>query len=406
MNRDLDLQSQHMESILQTLSVALQLPVALYSGERCLLSLPAQMPYAARLLGKPGPLESLKPSHDQPRTPQFLESPYGEKFLYFSLDTDHALLLGAFVTEPLEDKDVYHIIRSLRLSTGDYQPLLNYYRPLPVVDEARFFFVGQLLQMLFAKTRAAPYSGAASSRTLEEPLRFQNTNKNRIPLFSHPPFQLEQEITRQIANGDRKNALRILAEINALPRAVLAQDPLRSLKNSLICSCALFTRAAIAGGASADDAFTLSDACIQNLEETNDLRAMAALEEPMMLSFIELVEARTQNRLSPVTRAAIQYIDDHLADKLTLASIAQAVFVHPSYLSQRFKLDTGDVISSFIQKRRVAEAKHFMRYTNDSVSQIASFYQFCSQSHFIQVFKKHAGVTPQAYRSAADSENL
>ena len=393
----------HDESIVQTLSSALQLPVALYEGERCLLSLPSSITCASHLLSKPGSLENLKPNDSQLRIPQFLESPFGEKYLYFALDTDRVLLLGAFLTEALEDKDVYHLIRSLRLSTGDYQPLLSYYRSLPVVNESRFFYLGQLLHLLYAKTRAAPLPGAVSLHMLEEPLRFQNAYKNRAPLFSHPPFQLEQEITRQIAGGDRKNALRVLAEINALPRATLAQDPLRSLKNSLICSCALFTRAAIAGGASTDDAFTLSDTCIQNLEETNDLRAMAALEEPMMLSFIELVEARTENRLSPVTRAAIQYIDDHLADKLSLASVAQAVFVHPSYLSQRFKLDTGDVISSFIQKRRVVEAKHFMRYTNDSVSQIASFYQFCSQSHFIQVFKKHTGMTPQAYRSMQEN---
>lgn len=394
------------ESIVQILSVALQVPVSLYEGGRCLLSSLTQLPCAAHLLGKPGPLESLKPSHGQVRVTQFLESLYGEKFLYVGFDAGRALLLGAFVSETPQSKDVYHLIRSLRLSTGDYQPLLRYFRSLPVMDEVRFFYIGQLLDMLFTRNQAAPFPGAATPHALEEQRRFQNASKNRIQLFSHPPFHLEQEITRHIANADRKNALRVLAEINALPRATLAQDPLRSLKNSLICSCALFTRAAIAGGASADDAFTLSDAYIQSLEEASDLRAMATLEEPMVLSFIELVEAQTQRRLSPVTRAAIRYIDDHLTDKITLASIAQAVYVHPSYLSQRFKQDTGEVISSFIQKRRVAEAKHFIRYTNDPISQIAGFYQFCSQSHFIQVFKKHAGLTPQAYRSAQDSAKV
>lgn len=391
------------ESIVQTLSVALQLPVSLYEGNRCVLSLPAQLTYAACLLGKPGPLESLKPGQEQTHSAQFLESLYGEKFLYVQLSAGHVLLLGAFLCEPLDGKDVYHLIRSLRLSTGDYQPLLRYYRSLPVMDEARFFYLGQLLDMLFTGTQAMPFASMTSSQALEEQHRFQNAAKKRIQLFSHPPFYLEQEITHHIANGDRKNALRVLAEINALPRATLAQDPLRSLKNSLICSCALFTRAAIAGGAPSDDAFALSDACIQSLEEASDLRSMAALEEPMMLSFIELVEARMQHRLSPVTRAAIQYIDDHLTDKITLASIAQAVYVHPSYLSQRFKQDTGEVLTSFIQKRRVAEAKHFIRYTNDPISQIAGFYQFCSQSHFIQVFKKHTGITPQAYRGIQDS---
>ena len=255
--------------------------------------------------------------------------------------------------------------------------------------------------MLFTRNRRP--SGAATPHALEEQRRFQNASKNRVQLFSHPHFYLEQEMTHHIANADRKNALRVLAEINALPRATLAQDPLRSLKNSLICSCALFTRAAIAGGASADDAFTLRTPASKAWRKLTIARH--GVEEPMVLPY-RAGEARTQHRLSPVTRAAIQYIDDHLTEKITLASIAQAVYVHPSYLSQRFKQDTGDVISSFIQKRRVVEAKHFIRYTSDPISQIAGFYQFCSQSHFIQVFKKHAGMTPQAYRSTQDSAKV
>ena len=386
------------ESVIQILSAALRLPVSLYEGEQRVLSLPDNLPCAASLLGEPGPLDGLKPIRGQPCLPQYLESAYNEKFLYFEWGAGYALLLGAFVTELPEDRDVYRLIRSLRLSTGDYPALLRYYRSLPVVDEARLFSLGQLLALLFSGAQAAPFSGMPAPAPLKELASFPSVGASRAPLFIHPPFHLEQEIVRQIANGDRKNARRVLAEINALPRATLAQDPLRSLKNSLICSCALFTRAAIAGGVSADDAFGLSDACIQTLEGTDDPTAMAALEEPMMLSFIELVETQTQRSLSPVTRAAIQYIDGHLTDKITLASIAQAVYIHPSYLSRRFKLDTGDVISSFIQKRRIAESKHFMRYTNDSISQIANFFQFCSQSHFIQVFKRHTGVTPQAYR--------
>ena len=388
------------EPVIQILSDALRLPVSLYEGERCLLSLPEKLPCAACLLGGPGPLEGLKPVRGQACRPQYLESPYNEKFLYFEWGAEYVLLLGAFATEPPEDRDAYRLIRSLRLSTADYPSLLRYYRSLPVVDEARLFSLGQLLALLFDGAQPAPLPGAALTPARRERVSFPSGGADNAPLFSHPPFRLEQEIVRQIISGDRPNARRTLAEINALPRATLARDPIRSLKNSLICSCALFTRAAIAGGVSSEDAFALSDACIQSLEGTDDPAAMEALEEPMMLSFIDLVDSQAQRSLSPVTRAAIRHIDGHLADRISLASIAQAVYIHPSYLSRRFKLDTGDVISAFIQKRRISEAKHFIRYTNDSISQIASFFQFCSQSHFIQVFKRFTGVTPQAYRDA------
>jgi hypothetical protein len=62
------------ETMVQTLSVALQLPVSLYKDGRCALSLPAEPACAALLLGKAGTLEGLTHSHVRPGAPQFLQS--------------------------------------------------------------------------------------------------------------------------------------------------------------------------------------------------------------------------------------------------------------------------------------------------------------------------------------------
>jgi AraC-like DNA-binding protein len=80
--------------------------------------------------------------------------------------------------------------------------------------------------------------------------------------------------------------------------------------------------------------------------------------------------------------------------------IARHIYVHPDYLSSRFKQETGVTITAFMQKRRIEEACHFLRYSQSTVSEIAAFYQFCSQSHFIQVFKKYMGMTPAQYKNA------
>lgn len=231
---------------------------------------------------------------------------------------------------------------------------------------------------------------------------FENNRHNKQAMFTHPPYSLEQQLVRAIAGGDRAGSVRVLGEINARSRATLAEDPLRSLKNSLIGSVALFARAAIAGGASDDDAFTLSDACIQALEAQSDPRTLEALEQAIAMRFIDLVEAQVLGKMSPVTRQAIRYIDGHLSEELELNVIARAGFVHPAHLSRQFKKDTGEAVSRYIQRRRVEEARHFLRYTNSSLTDIAGFYQFCSQSYFIQVFKKYTGMTPAEYRKGAN----
>ena len=59
----------------------------------------------------------------------------------------------------------------------------------------------------------------------------------------------------------------------------------------------------------------------------------------------------------------MRYIDDHLSDKLRVGDIARQVYVHPDYLSARFKQETGEGISRYIQRRRVQEACRFLRYS-------------------------------------------
>ena len=47
------------------------------------------------------------------------------------------------------------------------------------------------------------------------------------------------------------------------------------------------------------------------------------------------------------------------------------------------------------------EAKSLLQKSTSSVKQIASVLGFTEANHFSNYFKKHAGVTPVAYRKAA-----
>ena len=112
-----------------------------------------------------------------------------------------------------------------------------------------------------------------------------------------------------------------------------------------------------------------------------------------------MVNGINENRYSKVIRNAIEYINNSLSEKITISDIAENTFVHPNYLSTLFKKETGSTLSNYILSRRVEEAKYFIRYGSNAMSDIANFYQFCSQSHFIATFKKFTGMTPAQYRA-------
>lgn len=227
---------------------------------------------------------------------------------------------------------------------------------------------------------------------------FKSVYWERENLFKHPPYLLEQKLRSAIMAGDLSDALGVFREIARFPKAVLAEDPLRSLKNSLICSCSAFCRAAIAVGIAPDIAFAYSDALIQSIELFDEREALAQFEETMLVAYVQLVQHFLEQRYPTVVIQAIQYINCNLTQKLTLGEIAERVFVHPNYLSTVFRQKTGETLMNYINRKKIEEAAYYVAYSSYDVSDIANLYRFCNQAYFCTVFKKVTGQSPGAYK--------
>ncbi|OQB24213.1 MAG: Transposon Tn10 TetD protein [Firmicutes bacterium ADurb.Bin182] len=382
---------------------ATRLPVTLYSEGKIIYRRPAEQDCVMKLLFERDMMDGIQSSENQLLTPQYLSNEYGEHYIYFQLDKNHALLTGPFLRGTYREDDVRAMIRKTHPSLCHREKLQEHFCGLQPLSDNSIFYSGRMLECLFADSVAKPAEEFSVKPQNIPTAYFQNTYDNRIRLFSHPPYFLEQEICRLISSGDSEYAVRILSEINTQSRARLADDPLRSLKNSLICSCTLFTRAAISGGVSPDAAYTMSDSFIQIIEGIDSIRTLSGMEEQMINSFAGMVNDLMHERFSAVIRNAIRYIDSNLSEKISVNEIAKAVFVHPNYLSSLFKKEMGIPLSGFIRQRRIEEAKNFIRFSNSTIAEIANFYQFSSQSHFIKVFRQITGITPMNYRNNSDS---
>jgi YesN/AraC family two-component response regulator len=219
-------------------------------------------------------------------------------------------------------------------------------------------------------------------------------------LFKHTPYYLEQKLINNITSGNLNNALKDLREINKSDKAVLADDPLRSAKNSIICSCTFFYRAAINAGISPEVAFADSDAFINELERLSTTKDVLDFEETILRSCVNRVEEFLKVKYPPIVVFSMQYIDSNLTKKISLIDIAEYVHVHPNYLSTVFKRKTGISLVEYINQRRLSEASYFVAHTGYDISDIASLYGFCNQGYFITKFQKYYGQTPQQFRKS------
>ena len=79
--------------------------------------------------------------------------------------------------------------------------------------------------------------------------------------------------------------------------------------------------------------------------------------------------------------------------------LANQLNINPSYLSNKFKAETGETLIGFIQRQKIEEAKHLILYSDLSISEIFAVLNFYDQSYFIKVFKKITGLTPKQYKN-------
>ncbi len=87
----------------------------------------------------------------------------------------------------------------------------------------------------------------------------------------------------------------------------------------------------------------------------------------------------------------------HLTEPVDIDAPAKAVFVSRTHLAVKFKKETERTLSDFVLKK-IEEGKRLLRYTDKSISAIAAYLGFSSQSHFANVFRKYANSSLNEYR--------
>ena len=97
-------------------------------------------------------------------------------------------------------------------------------------------------------------------------------------------------------------------------------------------------------------------------------------------------------------RSALEYIETHVADDISLADIAGAAGVSVSSLTRGFRTALEVAPHRWVLNRRIALAQRLMSAGKTPLSEIAVLCGFADQSHFARVFLRHVGASPSLWR--------
>src|SRR5260370_15946498 len=93
------------------------------------------------------------------------------------------------------------------------------------------------------------------------------------------------------------------------------------------------------------------------------------------------------------------YVHAHLAESISIETLAELVELSPFHFSRMFKQTTGMTPLQFVTRERIVRAQQLVRETSRSLIEIALEVGYTSPSHFAQVFRRVVGVAPTEFRS-------
>ena len=94
-----------------------------------------------------------------------------------------------------------------------------------------------------------------------------------------------------------------------------------------------------------------------------------------------------------------RYVQAHLSEKIAVSEIARVLSLNASYLNTCFCTQTGESVSAFIRRMKIARAEELLAGTEHSLAEICVMLGYFDQSHFSRAFKAVTGMTPGAYRA-------
>ena len=213
-------------------------------------------------------------------------------------------------------------------------------------------------------------------------------------------WNAERALLQMVRNGDLnyKTAFHNSSMVsNGVP--LQGGTPLRQAKISVIVFCSIVCRAAMEGGLSPEEAYSLGDAYIQNVENAKAMDELTSISVMMYDDFIQRVHrCRSDPARSEAVQKCCDYIEMNLGEKIRASDLASLAGYSEYYMTRKFKEETGYFISDYVKFARIERAKLLLQSTDLSILEIAGRLGFATRSYFSQAFREVTGMTPTQFR--------
>jgi len=99
------------------------------------------------------------------------------------------------------------------------------------------------------------------------------------------------------------------------------------------------------------------------------------------------------------------YIEEHVGDDLSIATLARRAHLNAKYLGELFKKVTGEPLGEYVIRTRMRHACGLLAHSSLKVYAVAERVGYGDPKHFATMFRHIVGMSPAEYRDSTRREN-
>ncbi len=319
-------------------------------------------------------------------------------------ESNCTLVIGPVKSVNISNEEAKEIAISYKMDLIDIEPLKQYFKQINTYSIENFILMissmnATINDEIIPCDKILKLDSSSSDLNFIRP--FENPNhveKNEGRRFS---YEFEKKLNFYIKNGMKDQLSFHLLYNYKDKQGIVGTGAMRQYKNRCISLATIASRAAIDGGSNAPTCYQMCDLYCQKVEQCKTVVEINSVMEKMLNNFCDMVKSSEFAKAdNPTIKRTIEYINENIHTKIKVDDISGKLHINPSYLSSKFKKETGISIPNYINKQKINEAKKLLAFSDNSIIDISNYLSFSSQSYFHNQFKKITGKTPKEYRDS------
>ncbi|HBW39109.1 MAG TPA: histidine kinase [Desulfosporosinus sp.] len=304
------------------------------------------------------------------------------------------------------DHFFFQELKKLNVGIKNFEELKSKACKLEVVSPARSQAAADMLFVVvnhIVKRNINSLAEIDATRLQQQQIRreIEERKRKNLPDISDYDTYLKKErkFLRYIRLGDRTRANQTLQSLLTDLYTKTVGD-LETVKVRILELATLTSRAAVEGGANAERIMMHLKEFNKEIEGIERVEKFFFKIQHIVETFLEGIFTLADKKHLAIVKNARDFIMENYALPLTVADVAEHLFVSTSHLSRLFREELDCTINDYLTRVRVEQAVEMMKKPEFSVAQVSKAVGFQNQSYFSKVFRKYIGVTPLIYKNS------